>query len=124
MVGHIDSPRAGRLVPAGIPQHVHPPIDGVDLMPYLTGQDQGLPHRELFWRLNQKTAIRVGDWKLLRNPDRRGQQDAPWKLYNLANDLSESNDLSTDEPERVRQLSAAWTRLNDEMMDPIWSPVR
>jgi len=100
------------------------PIDGVDLMPYLTRQDQGSPHKELFWRLNQKTAIRVGDWKLLRNPDRRGQQDAPWKLYNLADDLSESNDLSAAEPERVRQLSAAWTRLNDEMMDPIWSPVR
>jgi arylsulfatase B len=112
---------------AAIAKHPVPanrPIDGVDLLPFLTGNQQGSPHRELFWRLSQKTAIRVGDWKLLRNPQRRGQQDAAWELYNLADDVSESNNLAAAEPERVSQLLADWTRLNGEMIDPIWSPAR
>ena len=43
-------------------------LSGVNLIPFLGGSETGQPHDVLFWRLNQKTAVRVGDWKLLRNP--------------------------------------------------------
>ena len=110
---------------AAVAEHPIPqrrPIDGVNLFPFLSGDNDGMPHRELFWRLSQRTAIRVGDWKLLKNPQRRSGKEATWELYNLAEDISESNDLAAKEPGRVSELVAAWTRLNDEMVDPIWTP--
>lgn len=97
-------------------------IDGVNLIPYLTGKDDGRPHEKLFWRINTRTAIRVGDWKLLRNPH-RGQGD-DWELYNLANDISESNNLAKSEPKKFKEMMAEWKSMNAEMIDPVWNPRR
>lgn len=101
-------------VPAG------KPIDGVNLIPFLTDADDSPPHDKLFWRLNQRTAIRVGDWKLLRNPQRG--RDAKWELYHLAEDISETKDLAKQNPAKAAELLADWSRFNSEMIDPIWSP--
>lgn len=97
-------------------------IDGVNLLPYLTGENKGRPHDSLFWRIDRRTAIRVGDWKLLRNP-RRGQSD-DWELYHLANDLGETNDLASSEPAKFKELMKAWEAMDREMIDPVWSPRR
>lgn len=97
-------------------------IDGVDLMPILTRESTDRPHEMLFWRLNQRTAIRVLDWKLLRNPQRGHESD--WELYNLAEDLSEKTNLADQEPTRLAALRAAWEKLNARMIDPIWQPQR
>ncbi len=94
--------------------------DGVNLIPYLKNEDESAPHQSLFWRVGTRAAIRVGDWKLLRNP-RRGQGDQ-WELYNLANDISESNDLSATHPEKRAELLDAWNAYNDQMIDPVWTP--
>jgi len=92
-------------------------IDGVNLMPYLTGQRDERPHEVLFWRMVKRTAIRVGDWKLVRNP-KRGQSD-DWQLYNLAKDISESDDLAKSQPDKLRELKNMWERLNGEMVEPM-----
>jgi arylsulfatase B len=97
-------------------------IDGVNLIPFLTGIEPGRPHDVLFWRINRKAAVRVGDWKLLRNP-RRGT-DAKWQLYNLADDLSETRDLAAAQPDKTRELTRQWDLLNQQMIDPIWKPQR
>lgn len=94
-------------------------IDGVNLMPFLSGISSDAPHDELFWRVGAKAAIRKGEWKLLRNPGRR-QKNADWELYNLKNDISEANNLTDSHPEQVEKLLTAWNRLNDQMIDPIW----
>ena len=94
--------------------------DGVNLIPYLRGEQQGHPHNELFWRLGQKTALRQGDWKLLRNPGRgRG---AEWELYHLGNDEGETQDLAKQEPERVEAMMSRWQHWNTQMIAPVWSP--
>lgn len=49
------------------------PIDGVNLMPYLTGEKAGLPHEALFWRMGPQAAVRKGDWKLIRREAGPGQ---------------------------------------------------
>jgi len=95
------------------------PIDGVNLLPFLTAASDDSPHEELFWRVGTKAAIRSGDWKLLRNPDRR-QKDAKWELYNLKDDISETSNLAAEEPDRLNQLAAAWEKLNSQMIDPVW----
>lgn len=97
-------------------------IDGVNLLPFLQGQQSGRPHDALFWRLHQKTAIRVGDWKLVCNPGRG--TDAEWHLYDLANDIREANDRARANPSEFNSLRARWQQFNDEMVDPVWSPSR
>ncbi len=93
-------------------------IDGVNLIPYLTGENRGRPHDVLFWRLGKRTAIRVEDWKLLRDSRSR---NTGWQLYDLANDPSETQDLATKQPQRVQQLNQIWEATNAQMIDPIWS---
>ena len=82
------------------------PLDGVNLLPFLRGEQSGeRPHDTLYWRIALKgAAIRDGDWKLLRLPF------LPPLLFNLAEDISERNNLATQYPERVAQLLS---KLND-----------
>lgn len=107
---------------AGIAAKKDRVYDGVDLIPYLKGEKDSAPHEQLYWRSGKRTAFRSGDWKILQNP-RRGKNGA-WELYNLANDLSESNDLSHNYPDKLRELIAQWQQLNSQMIEPIWSPRR
>lgn len=91
-------------------------LDGVNLLPYLSGESHGRPHETLYWRQGRNTAVRVGDWKLVRHG--RGSTDGPWELYDLARDLSESRDLAAAEPERRDSLERVWQTLDGEMVAP------
>jgi len=92
-------------------------IDGVNLLPYLTGQRDERPHDVLFWRMNKRTAVRVDDWKLVCNP--RWGATGDWQLYNLAEDTSESDDLAKSHPNKLQELKNVWERLNGEMVEPM-----
>ncbi|UXX77859.1 sulfatase [Reichenbachiella carrageenanivorans] len=73
-------------------------LDGVDLMPYVLGNNSDRPHQTLYWKKENRGAIREGDWKLLRFPDR------PAELYYLPTDASETNNLATANPEKVKAM--------------------
>jgi len=88
-------------------------LDGINLMPLLTGKTTQLPERPLFWRVGKKNALRLGDWKLIRD----GKE---WQLYDLTHDISETRNLATQEPARVQQMSALWDKWNAEQIDPLW----
>jgi arylsulfatase A-like enzyme len=102
-------------------------IDGVNLLPYLRDDDDGAPHDALYWRLGRQMAIRQGDWKLLRYDatvdGMRGQFTEP-KLYNLAADIGESNDLIEEEPEKAAALQAAWNEWNKSNVPALWGDGR
>jgi len=53
-----------------------------------------------------KRAIRSGDWKLVHMPEPYGIDD--WQLFNVTDDISESQDLSAEHPEKVEELKAHW----------------
>jgi arylsulfatase B len=112
---------ATAAVAAGAPLPTSRSIDGVDLIPYLTGKKSGRPHEVLFWRMGQRTAVRVGNWKLLRNR-RRGQSQ--WYLYNLADDLAEQNDRALRDADKLAELKRVWEQLNAQMVEPAWQPGR
>lgn len=79
-------------------------LDGVDLMPYLTGEKSGAPHERLFWRsrgTKGNHAVRQGSWKYVQVG-----QSAP-ELYDLSRDVSETNNLASTKPEIVTQIQAA-----------------
>jgi acetyl esterase len=106
-------------------------LDGVNLLPYLTGEKKGPPHAALYWRLGKRMAIRVGDWKLAKGGDRGAPYEEPGKattegaeLYNLATDIGEKKNLADKEPEKVRQLAKAWNQWSGELAEPKWLPVR
>ncbi len=88
-------------------------FDGVNLLPFLKG-DPGAPHETLFWRYGDQHAIRKGDWKLLRGPF--GDDG----LYNLADDIAESKDLSAEKPEKVKELQAIYDKWDSELVAPLW----
>lgn len=73
-------------------------IDGVNLVPYANGKEKNRPHNVLFWRKDGRGAIRKGDWKLIRFPDR------PAQLFYLPNDEKELSDLSTQKPKLFREM--------------------
>jgi arylsulfatase len=41
----------------------------------------------------------------------------PWELFDLANDRSESHDLSSSNSDKVQELSELWTRTAHEFME-------
>jgi arylsulfatase A-like enzyme len=87
---------AGAEVPA---DH---PLDGIDLIPSLSGRS-AIVERQLFWRLRprlQQRAVRSGRWKLL-------QDGANFYLFDVANDPGERHDLTTEHLDLVRKLNAA-----------------
>jgi arylsulfatase A-like enzyme len=94
-------------------------VDGVDLMPLLSGSNTAAPHDLLFWRLTPSIAVRKGDWKLVRQGS-PGVRNPDFELYNLEKDISEKENLAGQRPELVRELRADLERLNAEMMAPRW----
>ncbi|QIF03994.1 sulfatase-like hydrolase/transferase [Roseimicrobium sp. ORNL1] len=105
-------------------------LDGVNLLPYITGEKKDVPHDALYWRFGPQIAIRKGAWKLVKgaNPeskplDRRGGANVEGaELYNLDKDIGETNNLAASEPEKVKELAAEWEKWNSELVAPKWLP--
>lgn len=90
-------------------------LDGVNLLPYLTGENKDKPHETLYWRYGDQWAVRHGDWKLVAG---NGGDKTNGELYNLAEDISESNNRAADMPEKVKELKALWDKWNAEQAPP------
>lgn len=105
---------ATALATAGITPKPEWKLEGVDLVPFITGQNSGTPHDTLYWRFGQQMAIRSGDFKLVRYDlaAEGGKGVSELKLYNLAADIHEDKNLSAEMPERVRDLQAKWDAWN------------
>jgi arylsulfatase A-like enzyme len=95
-------------------------LDGVDLVPYLTGKNPGRPHETVYWRFGEQWAIRKGDWKLVAS---RVDGNKP-RLINLAEDIAEANDLTAQHPEKAKELLADWKVWNAEQKEPLWRPAK
>ncbi len=89
-------------------------LDGVDLIPYVTGKNSSDPHDVLFWKKENRGVVRQGDWKMLRYPDR------PAELYNIAEDISENNNLAHDHPQKVRDMFKLLWNWESELERPLW----
>ncbi|HEY5913526.1 MAG TPA: sulfatase-like hydrolase/transferase [Verrucomicrobiae bacterium] len=102
-------------------------LEGVNLLPFLSGEKTGHPHDALFWRFGQQMAVRSGDFKLVRydlNADtrtgRNKQGVTPPRLYNLRADIGETRDLAAELPDKVAELQARWNAWNASNVEPLW----
>lgn len=80
-----------------------PDIDGLSLVPDLLGAAAaGRPqaqHQYLYWEFVGQVAVREGNWKAIQP-----KAGAPWELYDLAQDVSERNDLAARHPDVLARL--------------------
>jgi arylsulfatase A-like enzyme len=98
-------------------------IDGVDLIPFVARKTQGSPHETLFWRsrtMSNNYGARHGDWKYVHSTEGdavSGPKQAPARdmLFNLANDISEQNDLSASEPAKLADLKMRYEKWSTEV---------
>jgi len=73
-------------------------LTGVDLRPFLTDEPEHPPHESLMWTYTVGSAIRSGDWKLIRLPDRLPL------LYQVSADPGEQHDLALGQLDRTRAM--------------------
>lgn len=101
-------------------------LEGVNLLPFMSGENTEIPHEALYWRFGQQMAIRSGDWKLVRydtNADTqtgRSRDVTATKLYNLASDIHEDKDLAASMPDKVQELQSKWNVWNESNVAPLW----
>ena len=98
---------------AEIPQDK--PLDGVNLIPFLTGKDKSPPHPSIYLRKYDKNvfAVRNGNEKLVIS-----HKGASPQLFDLEKDISEVNDLAKQRPERVDELENLRKQWNNELIEP------
>ena len=102
------------LAAAGAAAAASHPLAGIDLLPLLTGS--AAPRdRSLFWRTFQRTqegAARIGTWKYYRDGDEE-------RLFDLARDPGERQDLKDEHPERFEELRSAYAAWDADMLRPV-----
>jgi len=99
---------AGTPIPKGLS------LDGVDLLPYVTGKTKTPPHEYLFWRNGPNASVRSGRWKLFR-------PDGHVFLFDLADDLGERKNVAAAHPDVVKRLTGALERWESELRPPLWT---
>ncbi len=101
---------------AGVEISEERPLDGVNLIPFLTGQLDGKPHDQLFWRKWEQNAmaIRAGNAKLVSDGQR---QKNNYSLFNLKDDVGESSNRRSSSPETVQTLLNSWEKWNAQLKD-------
>ncbi|MEO0530587.1 MAG: sulfatase-like hydrolase/transferase [Planctomycetota bacterium] len=93
-------------------------LDGVNVLPFLIGEASGRPHETLYWKCESRAAIRDGDWKLIRYPDR------PAELFDVMSDPGEQQDLAIEHPERTRELFRKLFAWEVELERPLFQAQR
>ena len=85
-------------------------MEGIDLLPFVTGDQGGVPHEALYWRSGTKWSVLAADGtKQVQDND----SDSP-QLFFLPDDVSETNDLIASQPERSKALQESWKRWDEE----------
>jgi len=95
-------PTLTKLAGAEMPEDYQP--DGEDIIAALRGEpfERSLPQ---FWHYPGKTpslAVRIGDWKLLTNPDGKKVE-----LFNLSKDVGETENMAAKNPGVAGELRTA-----------------
>ncbi|MDH3699596.1 MAG: sulfatase-like hydrolase/transferase [Flavobacteriaceae bacterium] len=86
-------------------------LDGVNIIPYLTGDKKGEPHEALYWRFWYQSAIRMGDWKFLKAGPREF-------LFNVETDEHENKNLLASYPDKASSMKGKLEKWGKELHHP------
>ena len=100
---------ATSLAVAGLPNAKE--LDGVNLIPFLTGDKKEDPHDALYWRFWEQSAIRIGDYKFLKAGSREF-------LFNVANDAHENVNLIVQYPDKAHEMKEKLKAWSGELKKP------
>jgi arylsulfatase A-like enzyme len=92
---------ATALAAAGIETPAKQPLDGVNLLPFLTG---ARTVRHTTGCSGGQQGARMGEWKLVTAANSASM------LFNLRTDISETRDLAASNPAKLRELQDAFRR--------------
>ncbi|MBU2647275.1 sulfatase-like hydrolase/transferase [bacterium] len=116
-VSHMDIFSTAAAV-AGVPVPDDRKIDGVDLMPYITGARSDDPHDVLFWRQGYYQGVLEKGWKMLVSD----RPDKVW-LFDLNRDPTEQANVAERHPDKVAELQRLLDAHNAEQAEPLWPSV-
>ena len=93
------------------------PLDGVNIIPYLTGKKKGAPHEYLFWRKWEQNAMAAinADYKLLKV-----KKNAETEFYNLKKDVSEKENIKGSNSKKVQEIQKEWDKWNVQLKDRVF----
>ncbi|MFK7768048.1 MAG: sulfatase-like hydrolase/transferase [Mariniblastus sp.] len=78
-------------------------VDGLSILPELLGTDvvgrKQQQHEFLYWEFGAQVAVRMNNWKAIQP-----KKDRPWELYDLATDISETNDVGSENAEVLERM--------------------
>jgi arylsulfatase A-like enzyme len=114
-VAHVDIFATSAAV-AGAQVPTDRKLDGVNLIPYITGANPGRPHQTLFWRSGPYATLLDGDFKLQ-------VMDKPYSklwLYNLASDPTEKTNLVTTDAAQTATLLKELRQISATQHKPLW----
>ncbi|MFZ5833170.1 MAG: sulfatase-like hydrolase/transferase, partial [Planctomycetota bacterium] len=94
---------------AGLPDD--PKLDGVNVIPYLRGNNRAAPHDLLYWRWIAQSAVRQDRWKYLRGGDRE-------YLFDLATDAKEEHNVLAAHPDIAARLKAKLETWSNQLNPP------
>ncbi len=105
-------PTAAALAGIDLPEDTV--YDGVNLIPYLDGTNNGVPHEALVWfkpKTNELEALRAGDWKIIKDDD-------VWYLNHLPTNPGEKTkfDKKDEEPELFNRLLEAAMKAQEQIL--------
>ena len=107
---------ATSLAVAGLEKPADKPLDGVNLIPFLTGKTTERPHQTLYWTNGEHWAVRDGDLKLVLNRDPKSDPE----LFDLAKDVAEKNNLVAAQPADVKRLKSLFVEWNAKNKSAVW----
>ncbi len=92
------------------------PLDGVNLIPFLNGSNNNVPHEYLFWRpFDQKIiAVRTVNHKIVVT------KTSGEELFSSIKDISESNNIINQDRETFDRLMQQWKVWSGQLIDPIF----
>lgn len=94
--------------------HTEFPLDGIDLLPLLTGRIKNI-ERTIYWRTSQfdkQKAIRDGKWKYLQ--DQKGEY-----LFDLSSDKEEKKDVKIEQQAIFSSLKEKYSQWEKTVLQPI-----
>ena len=92
-------------------------LDGVNLIPFLNGENDSEPHDYLFWRKIKYNAmaVMIGDQKLVKN-----KRNDFKEMFNVSSDLSETYNLIEKNNTQSKSMQLEWDLWNAELIDCIF----